>query len=103
QWLEALRSPRIDFVVGVHPWFENDIPFSDLILPAQTNDEHEDLLAVERSDILSLFYQAQVIEPVGESKSDYEIHRLIGQELGLAEAAPHAKDWSQTVFESTLA
>ena len=66
QWLEALRAPRIDFVVGVHPWFENDIPFSDLILPAQTNYEHEDLLAVQRSDILAMFYQAQAIEPVGE-------------------------------------
>ena len=53
KWLEALRSPKIDFVVGVHPWFENDIPFSDLILPAQTNYEHEDLLAIQRSDILS--------------------------------------------------
>ena len=49
KWFEALRSLQIEFVVGIHPWLENDIPFSDLILPAQTNFEHEDLLAVQRS------------------------------------------------------
>lgn len=103
QWLEALRSPKIDFVVGIHPWFENDIPFSDLILPAQTNYEHEELLAVQRSDILSVFYQDQAIEPVGESKSDYEIHRMIGQRLGLHEAFPPAADWLKSAYEGTLA
>ncbi len=34
----------IDFVVGIHPWLENDMPFSDLILPAQTSYEHDDLI-----------------------------------------------------------
>lgn len=103
KWLEALRAPRIDFVVGVHPWFENDIPFSDLILPAQTNYEHEDLLAVQRSDILALFYQEQAIEPVGDSKSDFEIHRMIGQRLGLDDAFPPAGEWLQKAYEGTLA
>lgn len=102
-WLEALRNPRIDFVVGVHPWLENDIPFSDLILPAQTNYEHEDLVVVQRSDVLAMFYQEQAIEPVGESKSDFEIHRMIGQRLGLDEAFPPADDWLKAAYEGTLA
>ena len=66
KWLEALRNPRLDFVVGIHPWLENDMPFSDLILPAQTSYEHTDLITVQRSDILGMFYQDQAIEPVGE-------------------------------------
>jgi anaerobic selenocysteine-containing dehydrogenase len=103
KWFEALRSPHIDFVVGIHPWMENDIPYSDLILPAQTNFEHEDLLAVQRSDLLAMFYQDQAIEPVGESKSDYEIHRLIGHRLGLEKAFPPVDDWLKTAFEGTLA
>jgi trimethylamine-N-oxide reductase (cytochrome c) len=101
-WLEALQNPRIEFVVGVHPWLENDIPFSDLILPAQTNYEHEDLVAVQRSDVLAMFYQDQAIEPVGDSKSDYEIHRMIGQRLGLDEAFPPADDWLKAAYEGTL-
>ena len=103
KWLEALRSPQIEFVVGIHPWLENDIPFSDLILPAQTNFEHEDLLAVQRSDLLAMFYQEKAIEPVGESKSDFEIHRMIGQRLGLDEVFPPADQWLKAAYEGTLA
>ena len=103
KWLEALRNPKVDFVVGIHPWMENDIPFSDLILPAQTNFEHPDLIAVQRSDLLAMFYQEQAIEPVGESKSDYEIHRMIAQRLGLDEVFPPAEDWLKAAYEGTLA
>lgn len=103
KWLEALRSPKLDFVVGVHPWLENDIGFSDLILPAQTHFEHEDLIAVQRSDVLAMFYQEQAIEPVGESKSDYEIHRMIGQRLGLGEVFPPVDDWLKAAYAGTLA
>jgi trimethylamine-N-oxide reductase (cytochrome c) len=102
-WLRALQNPQVDFVVGVHPWLENDLPFSDLILPAQTSYEHHDLLVVQRSDVLALFYQEQAIEPVGESKSDYEIHRMIGQRLGLDDAFPPAEDWLKADYEKTLA
>jgi trimethylamine-N-oxide reductase (cytochrome c) len=103
RWLEALQSPQIEFVVGIHPWLENDIPFSDLILPAQTHFEHEDLIAVQRSDILAMFYQEQAIEPVGESRSDFEIHRMIGQRLGLDAAFPPADHWLKAAYEGTLA
>jgi trimethylamine-N-oxide reductase (cytochrome c) len=102
-WLEALRNPRIEFVLGVHPWLENDLLFSDLILPAQTNYEHEDLVAVQRSDILAMFYQERAIDPVGESKSDYEIHRMIGQRLGLDAVFPPVDDWLRKAYEGTLA
>jgi trimethylamine-N-oxide reductase (cytochrome c) len=103
KWLDALRSPQIEFVVGIHPWLENDILFSDLILPAQTNYEHQDLIVVQRSDLLAMFYQEQAIEPVGESKSDYEIHRMIGKRLGLDEVFPPADEWLKAAYEGTLA
>lgn len=103
RWLEALRSPTVDFVLGIHPWLENDIPYSDLILPAQTHFEHEDLVAVQRSDVLAMFYQEQAIEPVGDSKSDYEIHRLIGARLGLDGVFPPVDQWLKEVYERTLA
>ena len=103
RWLEALRSPTVDFVVGIHPWLENDIPYSDLILPVQTHFEHEDLVAVQRSDVLAMFYQEQAIEPVGDSKSDFEIHRMIGARLGLDRVFPTADRWLQGAYEGTLA
>ncbi len=103
KWLEALRNPKVDFVVGVHPWMENDIPYSDIILPAQTSYEHEDLAVVQRSDVLAMFYQDQAIEPVGDSLSDYEIHRQIGLRLGLGEQFPEAGEWLKNAYEGTLA
>jgi trimethylamine-N-oxide reductase (cytochrome c) len=102
-WLEALRHPRIELVVGIHPWLENDLPFSDLILPAQTSYEHDDLVIVQRSDILGMFYQEKAIEPVGESLSDFEIHRLIGKRLGLEQVFPPAEEWLKAAYERTLA
>jgi trimethylamine-N-oxide reductase (cytochrome c) len=40
---------------------------------------------------------------VGESLSDYEIHRLIGQRLGLQECFPPVDDWLKAAYEGTLA
>lgn len=103
KWLEALRSPTVEFVLGIHPWLENDIPLSDLILPAQSHYEHEDLITVQRTDLPAMFYQEQAIEPVGESRSDFEIHRMIGQRLGLGHVFPPADDWLRAAYEKTLA
>ena len=77
--------------------------FSDLILPAQTNYEHNDLIIVQRSDILGMFYQDQAIEPVGDSLSDFEIHRMIGRKLGLDDVFPPAEDWLKKAYEGTIA
>ena len=103
KWLNALRNPKVEFVVGVHPWLENDLGFSDLILPAQTTYEHDDLVIVQRSDVLGMFYQEQAIDPVGESLSDFEIHRKIGLKLGLDDVFPPAEDWLKKAYEGTIA
>ncbi|MGC8543693.1 MAG: molybdopterin dinucleotide binding domain-containing protein, partial [Vulcanisaeta sp.] len=89
---------------------ENDVLFADLILPAQTVFEHEDLIAVQRSDLIALFYQERAIEPVDESKSDYEMHRLIALRLAekfngpkLASDFPPVEELMKKAYESTLA
>ena len=50
-----------------------------------------------------MFYQDQAIEPVGDSLSDYEIHRMIGLRLGLDKAFPPADEWLKRAYETTLA
>ena len=103
KWLDALRQPQLDFVVSIHPWMENDIGYSDLVLPAQTIFEHEDLISGQRSDSIGMFYQERAIEPVGESRSDYEIHQMIGERLGIGEAFPPADQVLGEAFETTYA
>jgi trimethylamine-N-oxide reductase (cytochrome c) len=101
--IEAYRSPSIEFIVAVHPWFENDMVFADLILPAQTILEHEDLIQDTRSFVSMFAYQDKCIEPIGESKSDYEICRLIAQRLGIGEAFPPAEERMKEMYENSYA
>lgn len=101
--IEAFRNPKIEFIVSIHPWLENDALFADLILPAQSIFEHEDLVVVHHSDMYGIFYQQRCIEPIGESKSDYEIYRLIAEKLGIGEHFPPVEKMLRDAYEKTLA
>ncbi len=83
-YIKALRSPKIEFILAQHPWLENDCLFADVILPVSTKFEQEDI----QSDIMGgqvrlVFKERQCINPLGESKSDYEIVCMIAEKLGL--------------------
>ncbi|MGI6218106.1 MAG: molybdopterin-dependent oxidoreductase, partial [Coriobacteriales bacterium] len=43
KYLEALRSPNLEFVLVQHPWFENDTHFADIVLPVSTRYEVNDI------------------------------------------------------------
>ncbi|MFP3293562.1 MAG: molybdopterin-dependent oxidoreductase, partial [Nitrososphaeria archaeon] len=43
KWVRAYRSPKLEFFVVHTPWFEGEAKFADLILPAATNLEREDI------------------------------------------------------------
>ena len=101
--IDAYRSPKIEFIVAIHPWLENDAIFADLILPCQTIYEHDDLISWGRVDTVGIAYQEKAIEPLGESKSTYEIHRMVAQRLGVSEAFPPPEDFMRNAYEQTLA
>jgi molybdopterin guanine dinucleotide-containing S/N-oxide reductase-like protein len=83
-FIKALRSPKIEFILAQHPWLENDCLFADVILPVSTKFEEEDLtLCLENGQYGLVMYGAKCIEPVGESRSDYEIVCMIAERLGL--------------------
>lgn len=95
RFIDAIRNPKIEFHLVINPWFENDALFADLVLPALTDFETADLVYSGFSDIVGLAYHDRCIEPIGESKSDYEIHKIIAERLAkefnkpeLAEAFP---------------
>jgi molybdopterin guanine dinucleotide-containing S/N-oxide reductase-like protein len=83
---DALRHPKIEFVLAQHPWLENDCLFADIILPSttkfETNDIGVDALAGE---FKTVFIDGKCIESIGESKSEYEIVSVIAEKLGLKE------------------
>jgi anaerobic selenocysteine-containing dehydrogenase len=85
KYMETLRSPKIEFLVQQHPWFENDCLFADLVLPVTTVAEDDiDLLSSRAGEQFSVLYlHHAAIPPVGESKSDLEIVELVSDKLGI--------------------
>jgi trimethylamine-N-oxide reductase (cytochrome c) len=83
-YIKALRSPKIEFILAQHPWMENDCLFADIILPVSTKFEEKDIATDCMGGQFHLILnEEKCIEPVGESKSDYEIVCLIAEKLGL--------------------
>lgn len=83
---DAFRSPQIEFVLAQHPWIENDCEFADIILPATTKFETDDIgVDVFTAEFRTIFLDPKCVEPKGESKSDYEIVCAIAEKLGMLE------------------
>jgi anaerobic selenocysteine-containing dehydrogenase len=82
QYYRAVRTPgNIEFVLTLGIWQENNGYFSDIELPIQTLYEQTDLLYTGYEAIMSIWYQAQAIPPLGESKSDMEAILAIAQKM----------------------
>ncbi len=103
--IEAFRSPKIEFILAQHPWLENDCLFADIILPASTKLEEEDIAVDTFSGQFNLvFPEGKCIQPVGESKSDWEIVCMIAERLGLLEEYTEGKsveEWRRLGFETS--
>jgi anaerobic selenocysteine-containing dehydrogenase len=85
-FIKALRSPKIEFILAQHPWLENDCLFADIILPVNTKFEEQDIgYDMDTGQFWTVFSEGKCIEPVGESKSDYEVVCMIAEKLGLLE------------------
>ncbi len=76
---EAFRDPSIEFFLIQHPWMQDDCWFADIILPINTVAEETDIMAGSGA----LFITNQAIEPIGESKTDYEIACEVAKKVGL--------------------
>ena len=102
--IESHRHESIEFMVAQHPWLENDCLYADIILPANTTMEVDDCLTNVRQGppFQTCTLQDKAIEPLGESKSDYEIVLAVADKLGLKEKITQGKsvrDLQKEVFE----
>jgi trimethylamine-N-oxide reductase (cytochrome c) len=82
--VDAYRSPKIECMVAQHPWLENDCLFADIILPSNTKYETDDIGSdMESTQFSTVYRERKCVEPIGESKSDYEVVIEIAKKLGL--------------------
>jgi len=95
--------------------WQSETKFGDLILPASTNFEHEDISEWAQPGGYGngnvncnhriLMYQQKCIEPLGESKSDYEIFAGLAERLGIYDAYTMGGktdlDWVKQMFHAS--
>ncbi|MBW1996819.1 MAG: molybdopterin-dependent oxidoreductase [Deltaproteobacteria bacterium] len=116
RFVKAYRTERLPFVVNQSVWFEGEAKFADIILPACTNFERWDISEFANcSGYIADSYiqvnhrvitlQKKCIEPLGESKSDYEIFSLLSKKLGLydvyTEGGMTELDWVRRMFDAS--
>lgn len=111
-WVRVYQSPKLECVVNQNVWMDPEAKFADIILPACTSFEREDIAefcstggysnhSFTGNNYRVILYQQKCIEPVGESKSDYEIFTLLAERLGLGETYTEGKtvdDWMRRIY-----
>ena len=116
RWVKMYRSPKLEFVVNQHIWMEGETQFADLVLPACTNFERWDIGewancsgyipdSAYGCNHRIIVLEMKCIEPLGESKSDYEIFAMVAKRLGFydkfTEGGLTELDWVKRFFEAT--
>ncbi len=115
RFADMYRSNELEFVVNQSIWLEGEAQFADIILPACTQLERWDIGEWSNTSGYAHHAQGQLnhrviaiqhkcIEPLGESKSDYQIFWDITKRLGLGTYYSEGMtefDWCKRVFESS--
>jgi trimethylamine-N-oxide reductase (cytochrome c) len=115
RYANMYRSDKLEFVVNQSIWFEGEAKFADVILPACTNFERWDISefancggyiqhSFSQCNHRVAIMQHKCIEPLGESKSDFQIFLEIAKRLGFAALFSEGVtefDWCKRLFEAT--
>lgn len=115
RYADMYRSENLEFVVNQSIWMEGDAGFADVILPSCTSFERWDIS--EWASLSGFGHHAQTqlnnrivtlqhkcIEPLGESKSDYDIFALIAGRLGMGALFTEGMtelDWVKRMYEAS--
>jgi trimethylamine-N-oxide reductase (cytochrome c) len=113
KWVRMYQSPKLEFVVNQDVWFNSETRMADIILPACTNFERDDVgefaaaggYTVDAStgcNFRVIVRQQKCIEPMWESKSDFEIFAMIADRLGMRDTFTDGKtevEWVKAFFD----
>jgi anaerobic selenocysteine-containing dehydrogenase len=115
RYVKAYRSENLEFVVNQSIWFEGEAKFADIILPACTSFERWDISefancggyiqhSFNQCNHRVPLMQHKCIEPLGESKSDFQIFLEIAKRLGFSAMFSEGVtefDWCRRLFDAT--
>lgn len=91
EWLKSL-----EFIVYVDMYHSTSARWADIVLPACTKFEtHEEITSLKWG-YGHLLGQGKVLDPLFDSKPDFEIERLLADALGVGDALPEtAVEWCE--------
>lgn len=96
--VEAFRKP--DTIVVNESWWTATARHADIVLPATTTLERNDIGAARRDRFLMAMKQA--VPPVGDARSDFEIFTGLAQRMGVAEGFTEGRSeeqWLRYLYE----
>lgn len=103
RWVKLYKDPKIECIVFQTPYRGAEAEFADILLPARTNFERNDISA-NGGNYKVLVYHQKSINPLYESKNDYDIFTLLAGKLGFKEEYTEGnteEDWIRKAFESS--
>ena len=113
KWVRMYQSPKLECVVNQDCWWGGETPYADIILPACTSLERDDIGEWGAAGGYSqhgssgcnyriIVRMEKCIDPLWESKSDYTIFSLLADRLGMKEAFTEGNselDWARKFFD----
>ncbi len=112
RWVNMYRHPNMEFAVNQTIYNEPEARMADLVFPVCTNFERWDIgewarisgysrhLSPTNARVIVL--QQKCIEPLGESKPDYEIFAMLAKKLGIEERFTEGRtdfEWAKRMYE----
>ncbi len=99
KWLEIIQ--KMEFVVVAEIEETDTTRYADLVLPICHHFETEDMSAAVTP---FLKWQDKAIEPLYESKTDYEVFQLIAKGMGVGEGIPWTyEQYMEDYFDNDMA
>jgi biotin/methionine sulfoxide reductase len=96
--IEAWRKPET--IIVNEPWWTSTARFADIVLPATTTMERNDIGASSR-DRYWLAMQ-KVVDPVGQSRNDYDIFFGFAEKMGVLDAFTEGRnedEWLRHLYD----
>ncbi|QWK80509.1 molybdopterin-dependent oxidoreductase [Ochrobactrum sp. BTU1] len=95
---EAWKQPET--IIVQDPMFTATAQRADIILPANTSIERNDIAGNRRSDFIIAMHKA--IDAVGDSKSDFDVFNALAEKLGVSAAFNEGRDemgWLRHLYD----
>ncbi len=96
--VEAFRQPET--IIVHEPWWTATARHADIVLPATTTLERNDIGSSSRDRYIMAMEQA--VEPVGDARNDFDIFSALSEKLDFKEAFTEGRDesdWLRHLFD----